>query len=112
MNKTVFLEFVRGFVLKMFTGSEIVGEEASSPRDNLVAQGEAGSIKIKFSKEDSYRIIVKRAQPFKNFEMHLIRSIIDEMKMMNELSLSSEYRHGLENLIIEKAICKSLSSFL
>lgn len=110
MNKTVFLEFVRGFVLKMFTGSEIVGEEASSPRDNLVAQGEAGSIKIKFSKEDSYRIIVKRAQPFKNFEMHLIRSIIDEMKMMNELSLSSEYRHGLENLIIEKAICKSLSS--
>ena len=110
MNKAVFLEFVRGFVLKMFTGSEIIGEEPSSPRDNYVAQGEAGSIKIKFSKEDTFRVIVKRAQPFKNFEIHLIRSIIDEMKKLDELSLSSEYRHGLENIIIEKAICRSLSS--
>lgn len=110
MNKAVFLEFVRGFVLKMFTGSEIIGEESSSPRDNYVAQGEAGSIKIKFTKEDTFRVIVKRAQPFKNFEIHLIRSIIDEMKKLDELSLSSEYRHGLENIIIEKAICRSLSS--
>jgi predicted transcriptional regulator len=110
MNKSRFLEFVREYVLKMFTGSEIIGEEPSSPRETLVAQGDAGAVKLKFSKTDDYRIIVKRAQPFKNFEMHLIRSIIEEMRKVIALSVSDEYRHGIENLIIEKAICRSLSS--
>ena len=67
MNKSRFLEFVNNYILKMFTGSEIIGEETSSNRDNCVAQGDSGAIKIKFSRSDPYRIIVKRAQPFKNF---------------------------------------------
>ena len=39
MVKSRFLEFVHDYILKMFTGSEIVGEEESSPRDAIVAQG-------------------------------------------------------------------------
>ncbi len=110
MNKSRFLEFVKDYVLQMFTGSEIIGEEPSSPRDMTVAQGDSGAIKIKFSREDDYRVIVKRAQPFKNFEIHLVRSIIEESRKVINLSSSDEYRHGLESLIIEKAICRSLSS--
>ena len=94
----------------MFTGSEIVGEEESSPRDNCVAQGESGGIKIKFTREDNYRLLIKRAQPFKNFELHLVRFIMEEMGKVLKLGLSEEYKVGLEELIIEKAICKSLTN--
>lgn len=110
MNKSRFLEFVDNYILKMFTGSEIIGEELSSPRDNCVAQGDAGSIKIKFSRSDPYRIIVKRAQPFKNFEIHLVKSIIEEMGKVISIKTREDYIKGLENLIIEKAICKSLTN--
>ena len=56
MVKSRFLEFVHDYILKMFTGSEIIGEEESSSRDNIIAQGEAGAIKVKFSRTDNYRI--------------------------------------------------------
>ncbi len=110
MNKSRFLEFVNNYILKMFTGSEIIGEETSSNRDNCVAQGDSGAIKIKFSRSDPYRIIVKRAQPFKNFELHLVKSIIEEMGKVLSLRTKEDYIKGLENLIIEKAICKSLTN--
>ena len=110
MNKSRFIEFVHDYILKMFTGSEIVGEEESSPRDNCVAQGESGGIKIKFTREDNYRLLIKRAQPFKNFELHLVRFIMEEMGKVLKLGLSEEYKVGLEELIIEKAICKSLTN--
>ena len=110
MNKTRFLEFVHDYILKMFTGSSVIGEEESSPRDMIVAQGDSGAVKIKFSREDKYRVIVKRAQPFKNFEMHLIKSIIEEMHKINDLNITDDYKKGLKNLIIEKAICKSLTN--
>lgn len=110
MNKTRFLEFVHDYILKMFTGSEIVDEEQSSPRDNIVAQGENGGVKVKFSRDDNYRLIIKRAQPFKSFEMQLIKSIIQEMNKINESNITDDYKKGLKNLIIEKAICKSLTN--
>ena len=110
MNKSRFLEFINNYILKMFTGSEIVGEEVSSNRDNCVAQGDSGAIKIKFSRSDPYRIIVKRAQPFKNFEIHLVKSIIEEMGKVLSYRTKEDYIKGLENLIIEKAICKSLTN--
>ncbi len=110
MNKPRFLEFVHDYILKMFTGSEIVEEEPSSPRDNIVAQAENGGVKIKFSRNDNYRVIIKRAQPFKNFEMQLIKSIIEEMNKFNESNINDDYKKGFKNLIIEKAICKSLTN--
>lgn len=110
MNKIRFLEFLHDYILKMFTGSEIIGEEMSSPRDNIIAGADGGAVKVKFSREDNYRIIIKRAQPFKNFEMHLIRSIIEEMHKINDLNITDDYKKGLKNLIIEKAICKSLTN--
>ena len=110
MNKTRFLEFVHDYILKMFTGSSIIDEEPSSPRDNIVAQADGGAVKVKFSREDNYRIIIKRAQPFKNFEMHLIRSIIEEMHKINNLNITEDYKNNLKNAIIEKAICKSLTN--
>ena len=109
MNKTDFMNFLQDDVLPLFTGSEIIGEEPSSSRDNCVAQGDSGAIKIKFKRTDNYRIIVKRAQPFKNFEVHLIKSIIDEMNKIYNIRAINEYRRGIENMIIEKAICKSLT---
>ena len=110
MNKTRFLEFIHDYILKMFTGSEIIGEEESSTRDNIVAQSDSGGVKVKFSREDNYRVIIKRAQPFKMFEMQLIRSIIDEMHKVNNLSITEDYKSGLKNLIIEKAICRCLTN--
>ncbi len=110
MNKTHFMNFLQDDILPLFTGSEILGEELSTPRDNCVAQGDGGSIKVKFSRTDNYRIIVRRAQPFKNFEIYLIKSIIDEMNKISNIKAIDEYKHGIEEMIIEKAICKSLTN--
>lgn len=110
MVKSRFLEFVHDYILKMFTGSEIVGEEESSTRDNIIAQGEGGAIKVKFNRNDNYRIIVKRAQPFKSLEINLIKSIIEESQRIEDLNIKEDYKKGLKNLIIEKAICRSLSN--
>ena len=97
MNKTRFLEFLHDYILKMFTGSSIIDEEVSSPRDNIVAQADGGAVKVKFSRDDNYRVIIKRAQPFKNFEMHLIRSIIEEMHKINDLNITEDYKNNLKN---------------
>ena len=97
MNKNRFMEFVQDYILKMFTGSSVIGEEESSIRDNIVAQGDSGAVKVKFSREDNFRVIIKRAQPFKNFEMHLIRSIIEEMHKINELNITDDYKKGLKD---------------
>ena len=63
----------------MFTGSEIIGEEESSPRDACVAQGSSGSLLVKFKRSDNYRLIIKRVQPFKTFEVSLVKSRVVRM---------------------------------
>lgn len=110
MNKTQFMNFLQDVILPLFTGSEIIGEEESSSRDKIIAQGDSGSVKVKFSTEDKYRIIVKRAQPFKKFEIHLIKIIIDEMNKIYNIKAIQEYKQGIEEMIIERAICKSLTN--
>ena len=110
MDKNQFIEFLKSNVLSIFTGSEIVGEEESSPRDALVAMGTSGSLLVKFKKTDETRLIIKRTQPFKNFEVNLVRAIVSELLEIytNELS-KEDYRPVLQQHIIEKAICKSIS---
>lgn len=110
MKKERFLNFVQDNILSMFTGSEIVGEEESSPRDACVAQGAGGALLIKFDRNDNYRFVIKRVQPFKNFELSLVKSIIEEVGTIYNNKVSDDFIKGLEGLVIEKAICKALSS--
>ena len=110
MDKNQFIEFLKSIVLSIFTGSEIVGEEESSPRDALVAMGTAGSLLVKFQKTDETRLVIKRSQPFKNFEVNLVRSIVSELLEIYNNDFGKEgYRPVLQQHIIEEAICKSVS---
>ena len=109
MKKEQFIELIKENVLSIFTGSEIVGEEESSPRDALVAQGNGGTILVKFHKSDNYRIVIKRIQPFKIFEISLIKSIIVELGVLYSHDLGEDYYSSLQEFVIEKAICKSIS---
>ncbi len=110
MDKQDFLEFVEKNILGLFTGSEIVGEEESTPRDACVALGSNGTVLIKFNKQDEYRFVIKRVQPFKTFEISIIKSVIDEMSRIYTNKLAREYSKQIEHIIIEKAICKSITS--
>lgn len=110
MNKQDFLDFLESNVLSLFTGSEIAGSEPSSPRDACVAQGSGGSVLVKFRKADDYRYIIKRVQPFKHFEISIIKSIIAEMGKIYATRIAQEYRKQIEHIIIEKAICKSITT--
>lgn len=110
MNKQDFVNFLESNVLSLFTGSEIVGEEPSSPRDACVAQGSGGAALVKFRKTDDYRLIVKRVQPFKNFEISIIKSIIQEMSKIYFNKIAHEYQHQIEHIITERAICKALTN--
>ena len=109
MKRERFTTFLQDNILSMFTGSEIMGEEESGPRDACVAQGAGGALLVKFDKEDDYRFVVKRVQPFKTFEISLVKSIIDEMQSIYRAGLETAYIHGLESSVIQRAICKALS---
>lgn len=109
MDKQEFLNFIQDNIISLFTGSEIIGEEESSSRDACVAQGAAGSVLLKFDKNDEYRFVLKRVQPFKMFEVSIIKSIVEEMSKIYSHRISKDYHAQMEQMIIEKAICKSLT---
>ncbi len=109
MNKQKFTEFVQTNILSLFTGSEIVSEEPSSPRDACVAQGTGGSVLVKYKKNDDYRLVIKRTIPFKKFEISIIKTIISEVGKFNSTKLTPEYLQTIERTITERAICISLT---
>lgn len=109
IKREQFTKFIEDHVLSMFTGSEIVGSEDSTSRDAIVALGSGGTIMVKFIKADTYRLIIKRVQPFKSFEVSLVRSIIEEMGAIYSSNINSSYIKDVEPLVIQKAICKALS---
>ncbi len=109
MKRERFISFLENTILSMFTGSEIVGEEESSNRDACVAQGNGGTLLVKFNRQDASRFIIKRVQPFKSFEISLVRSIIDEMSTLFKANLSEDFITGIESQVTQKAICSALT---
>ena len=109
MDKQGFISFLEENILSIFTGSYIEGEVPSSVRDSLVAQGKGGRLLVKFNKDDDYRIVIRKIQPFKTFEVSLVRSIITELIEVKSDNINDAYFSVLQKYIIEKAICKSVS---
>ena len=110
MTKDVFEKYVQELVLPLFTGSHIAGEDVSSSRDSEVAQGAGGTMLVKPHKEDEYRLIIKRSQPFKSNDIELMHAIIEELDQINDYQITDQiYVKKLQSLAMEKAICKSLT---
>ena len=110
MQKQDFIELVNNFIIPLFTGSSLEGEEASTIRDAEVAQGNGGTILCKMNKADNYRLIIKREQPFKKFEVHLVHAIIEELNSVYKYNITEvEYKKTLQQYALEKAICKSVT---
>ncbi len=109
MKRERFLTFLHDHILSMFAGSEIAGEEESGPRDACVAQGTGGTLLVKFSRNDATRFVIKRVQPFKTFELSLVRSIIEESNIIFKTDLGEDFLQGLEGQVTQRAICKALS---
>ncbi len=110
MDKIKFYEFVNKLIIPLFTGSYIAGETESSSRDLEVALGKGNSVLLKPVKTDEYRIILKRGQPFKSFEVNLIRAILEEMVELNNLDGQNPiYLQKLQDFIIEKALIESIT---
>lgn len=110
LQKEEFYGIVEKLILPLFTGSFVGGEEISSARDNEVAYGKNNSLLIKPSKACEYRIILRRGQPFKTFELNLLKSIISAINDISELEITDEnYVKTLQGYAIEKAICSSIT---
>lgn len=110
MEKSQFLDLINRLIVPLFTGSFIAGETESSSRDLEVALGKSNSVLLKPSKVDEYRFILKRGQPFKSFEVDLIRAILREISSLSELKILDEiYFDKLQNFAIEKAIIESVT---
>ncbi|MBO4569996.1 MAG: hypothetical protein J5689_02125 [Clostridia bacterium] len=110
MKREDFTKFIEDHVLSIFTGSEIIGFDESNSRDAIVALGVNGTMLVKFNRLDNYRIIIKRVQPFKSFEINLVKTIIEEMSDLYSSNLGPEYIKDMEAYLIEKAICIALSN--
>ncbi len=110
MDKTEFYDIVGKLIVPLFTGSFLAGEIESSQRDLEVALGKGNSILLKPTKLDDYRIILKRGQPFKSFEVNLIRAIIHEIGNISNLNIEDKmYLRQLQDMAIEKALVESLT---
>ena len=110
MEKETFLNYVKAMIIPMFTGSMIVGEVESNARDSEVALGPGGTVLIKPTKNDEYRLVLKRNLAFKANEVSLIKSIISETERVTNLGLEdSSYINRLNMTALEKSICESVS---
>ncbi|MGN1227439.1 MAG: hypothetical protein ACI4TX_02225, partial [Christensenellales bacterium] len=110
MQKQEFVELVQNIIIPLFTGSELEGEEESTIRDAEVAQGSGGTILCKPKKTDEYRLVIKREQPFKKFEIQLVRAILEELDNVYKYNIvEAAYKKSLQQYALEKAICKSIS---
>lgn len=110
MDKNEFYEVVDKLIVPLFTGSFLAGETESSQRDLEVALGKGNSVLLKPSKMDDYRIILKRGQAFKSFEVNLIRSIIHEISDISAMNIEDKmYLNHLQSMAIEKALVESLT---
>ncbi len=110
MDKAEFYDVVEKLIVPLFTGSYLAGETESSPRDQEVALGTSNSVLLKPNKSDEYRLILKRGQAFKSFEVNLIRLIIDELNELTTLGIQDKtYLKKLYGLVIEKAIIESIT---
>lgn len=110
MDKNAFYFAVEKLIVPLFTGSFLAGEEESSSRDLEVALGKANSVLLKPTKLDDYRLILKRGQAFKSFEVDLIRAIVHEIDSISSLGLTDKtYLQKLQNLAIEKALIETIT---
>ena len=111
MTKEEFYDIVQELFVPLFTGSYLAGEIESSSRDLEVALGKSNSILLKPSKTDNYRLVLKRGQAFKTFEVNLIKSILNELNYIAELQISdSIYKNQLKEMAIEKALVESITA--
>ncbi len=109
MEKETFYKYVESMIIPMFTGSSIAGEVESNARDNEVALGPGGTVLIKPSKNDEYRLVLKRNLAFKANEVALLKNIISEITNISMGVLDSNYIERMNVIAIEKAICDSVS---
>ncbi len=110
MEKQEFYEIVEKFIVPIFTGSYLAGETESSSRDLDVALGQHGSLLLKPAKTDNYRLILKRGQPFKSFEVNLVKEIVSEFDNIYSLNLSDKlYMKNLRTMAIKKALIESIT---
>lgn len=109
MEKQEFYKVVDKLILPLFTGSFLDGEEESSSRDNEVAYGKKNTLLIKASKLDEYRLVLRRGQPFQEFEVNLLKSILNEINNISSLEFQDDsYISVLQENAIEKSICESI----
>lgn len=110
MDKSEFYDVVGKLILPLFTGSYLAGEIESSARDQEVALGKSNSVLLKPNKTDDYRLILKRGQAFKSFEVNLLRLIIDELNELSSLGIKDQtYLKKLYPIMIEKALIENIT---
>ncbi len=110
MEKTEFLGVVNKLILPLFTGAVLDGETESTSRDFEVALGKNNTVLIKPNKSDEYRFVIKRGQPFKPFEVNILKEIVKELDGISNISgIDISYKSELQRLAIEKAIISSVS---
>ena len=110
MEKVDFYDLANKLIIPLFTGSYLAGEMESSARDSEVALGKSNTILVKPAKTDDYRLIIKRGQAFKSFEVNLLRSIISELDEISSYEIKDKmYLKYLQNMALEKALIESLT---
>ncbi len=110
MDKAEFYDVVETLIVPLFTGSVLAGEMESSARDLEVALGKGNSVLLKPTKMDDYRLILKRGQAFKSFELNLMRAIIREFSAISAMGITDKmYLSQLNSIAIEKALIESVT---
>jgi hypothetical protein len=109
MNNSELNQLLSNYVIPLFGGSYVDGDESSTSSQKCVASS-GSSLLIKLNKDDGRRIKLSRPQPFKKEDRELIRLIVDEFSKIQELSIDAIYKDSLYITALENAISMNLSS--
>jgi hypothetical protein len=116
MEEGLLREISQRYLVPFFSGAELEGRSAaSSAREETVAFRDPVSIAFKVTRNDNYRLTLKRAQPFAQMdgttvpEIAVVRAFIDVVAPMGE-ALESSLKDDLLLTFSRRVVAKAMSS--
>jgi hypothetical protein len=116
MKQGLLREIAKEYLVPLFSGSTLEGTEDSSAHDKLVALRSPTSIAFKANKNDDYRLILTRPQPFATErqtivpEIGVVRAFIDSLRPMIPSLKVASLKHDLLSTFSRRIVAKAMSS--
>jgi hypothetical protein len=116
MDEDLLREISNDYLVPFFSGAKLEDQaQDSSPQQELVSFRDPVSIAFKAARQDDYRLILKRSQPFAKAsrtivpEIAVVRAFINVVAPMAD-ALASPLKHDLLSTFSRRVVAKAMST--